>query len=182
MIMFLNVNAQSKINNTESARLFVQKFYDWYGQVYAKQRHIIAHVMVLKHHPPYLDKELFDALVADDRAQEKYPRAIIGLGFDPFTNDLDARKGFQTGLVTQNGVDFFVDVHDIKNGRSKKEVLASEIILTAEVTKMNGHFAFVNFIYPKTNGYINGYMQDGSNLLGVLDSLHKDRIKQHWKY
>ena len=178
MIVFSSVNAQSKIDEKESARVFVQKFYDWYGKVYTKQRHIVAHLVVLKHHPKYLDKELFDALVADDKAQEKRPREIIGLGFDPFTNDLDARKGFQTGLATQKGDNFFVDIHDIRSGSSKKTVLASKIILTAEVAKMNGHFIFVNFVYPKTDGYINGYMQDGNNLLSVLDSLRKDRIKQ----
>jgi hypothetical protein len=43
---------------------------------------------------------------------------------------------------------------------------------------MDDHYVFINFIYPKTDGHINGYMNDGSNLLGVLDSLHRGRIKQ----
>ncbi|MES2276909.1 MAG: hypothetical protein V4592_12855 [Bacteroidota bacterium] len=174
MLLALNSSAQSTVDSKESARVFVQQFYDWYSKIYAQKRHILAHLEVLTHKPQYLDMQLLNALLADDRASEKRPMQIIGLGFDPFTNTLDARKGFQTGMVIQKGNKFLIDIHDIRIGRSKRAVLASKLVLTAEVVKMNGHFVFDNFIYPKTGGYI----RDGNNLLNVLDSLHKDRVRR----
>lgn len=174
IVIFSNVNAQSSIDNKESARIFVQKFYDWYGKVYAKQRHITAQDEIIKHNPQYLDKMLLNAFLADERAGARYPREIIGLDFDPFTNTLDTRKGYQTGLVTQKADKFFIDVHDIKSGRPQKEVLAADVILTAEVAYINGHWIFMNFIYPRPYA-LDNY---GGNLLSILDSLHKDRIKQ----
>ncbi len=173
VLFYENIRAQTA-GNKENARVFVQKFYNWYGKVYAKERHITAQYEIIKHNPQYLDKMLLNALLADERAWARHPREIIGLDFDPFTNTLDTRKGYQTGLVTQKADKFFVDVHDIKTGRPRKEVLAADLILTAEVAYINGHWIFVNFVYPRPYA-LDNY---GGNLIGILDSLHKDRIKQ----
>jgi len=52
--------------------------------------------------------------------------------------------------------------------------LAANLILTAEVACRGGHWLFLNFVYPKPYALNN----DGGNLIGILDSLHKDRIRQ----
>jgi len=172
MAAFCKVSAQSPIDNKEAARVFVQKFYDWYGQVYGSKRHIDAQYILVKQKPQYLDKKLLNAIIADHRGSARHPKEIIGMDFDPFANSLDDRKGFQTGLVTQKVDKFFIDVHDIKNGRSRKAVLASKLVATVEVIKKEGQFVFKNILYPKTNEY-----NRGTNLLAVLDSLQKDRLK-----
>jgi hypothetical protein len=171
MAAFCQANAQNPIDNKDGARIFVQKFYDWYGKVYANTRHIEAQYVLVKQKPQYLDEKLLNAIIADHRASARRPREIIGLYFDPFTYSLDNRKGFQTGLVTQKGNKFFIDVHDIRNERSKKAVLAAKLITSAEVIQRNGNFVFSNFIYPKIQGH------KSDNLLSMLDSLHKDRVK-----
>ena len=176
-IMFCGDIRAQIVDDKENARVFVQKFYDWYGKVYTRQRHITAQYEIIKHNPQYLDKVLLNALLADERAWARYPRAIIGLDFDPFTNTLDTRKGYQTGLVVQKAGKFFVDVHDIESGRSKKDVLSANLILTAEVAYIHGHWIFENFVYPRPYA-LHNY---GGNLLGILDSLHKDRIKQGYE-
>jgi len=175
-MFYKSIQAQTA-DSKENARVFVQKFYDWYGKGYAKQRHITAQYEIIKRNPQYLDKTLLNALLADERAWAKYPRAIIGLDFDPFTNTLDTRKGYQTGLVTQKADKFFVDVHDIGSGRSKKEILSANLILTAEVAYVHGHWIFENLVYPRPYA-LDNY---GGNLLGILDSLRKDRIKQGYE-
>lgn len=170
-------NAQTE-DRKESARIFVQQFYDWFGNIYHRERHITAHFVVLKTKPEYIDKKLLDALIADDRASARHPREIIGLGFDPFANSLDNRQGFQTGRVTQKGDRFFVNVHDIRGGQPASAV--AKLVLTAEVANMNGRWVFMNFIYPKKAGKYtpgDGYLNDGETLLGALDSVRKDRVK-----
>lgn len=176
VILYGNVRAQTA-DKKEEARVFVQKFYDWYGKVYAKKRHITAQYEIIKRNPQYLAKTLLNALLADERAWARYPRVIIGLDFDPFTNTLDTRKGYQTGLVTQKGDKFFVGVYDIGSGQSKKEILSTNLILTAEIDYIHGHWIFENFVYPRPYA-LDNY---GGNLLGILDSLHKDRIKQGYE-
>jgi hypothetical protein len=168
-----NVKAQAKPGDKESARIFVQKFYDWYGALDA------AHepgdkgpgpmTLSLKHNPPYFESTLRRGIIADRKAQAKVPGELVGLDFDPIINAQDVRSGYQTGNVKQEGDKFFVDVHDIKNGKSRSAILAAELVVTAEVAKIGGHWEFINFVYPKADG--------GRNLLDVLKGLKKERIK-----
>jgi hypothetical protein len=172
MAMLSTAKGQVK-DQKEEARLFVQKFYDWYGALDAQMmpggKTPSPYHLTLIHKPPYLDTKLINALLGDDKAQADNPGEIVGLDSDPFTNAQDTRSGYQTGIVTQKGIYYFVDVHDIKSGHSKKEILAADLVTTAEVTNINGHWVFVNFIYPKADG--------GGNLLDLLAGMKKDRAK-----
>jgi hypothetical protein len=173
MVIFSNVNAQSTVSDKESARVFVQKFYDWYGTMGALSDKLVkepdAMALCLNHKPPYFDNKLREGIIEDEQAQAKSPGEIVGLDFDPIANAQDTRTGFQTGNVQQHGDKFFVDVHDIKKGQSIKAILAAPLVLTAEVVQLNGHWEFINFIYPKSDG--------GGNLLDMLKSLKSDRAK-----
>ena len=172
VIMFSNVNAQSKNDDKESARVFVQRFYDWYGVVDSSYisagKNPVASALGQK-------KECFDvhlrkAIMDDEHAQAKAKGELVGLDFDPFTNAQDTRVGYQAGNVKQVGDKFFVDVHDIAKGQSKKAILAAELAVVAEVTKANGHWVFTNFIYRSKDG--------DENLLQILKKLAKDSVKR----
>jgi hypothetical protein len=176
MIIFSGANGQPSVDSKESARVFVQKFYDWYGAMDAAaipgDKSPGPMALSLRHKPAYFESKLKDAINADEAAQAKVPGEIVGLDFDPITNAQDTRSGYQTGNVKQQRDNFFVDIHDIKSGQSRKAVLAAELVVTAEVAKINGQWEFINFIYPKADG--------GRNLLDILKGLKKDRVK--WGY
>lgn len=172
MVTFSGVNGQSTANDKEGARIFVQKFYDWFGTMGAlsdKPMNNDPMALCLRHKPPYFEGKLRMAIIEDEQAQAKSPGEIVGLDFDPIANAQDTRTGFQTGNVTQRGDKFFVDVHDIKKGQPSNAVLKAPLILTAEVAQIDGHWEFFNFIYPKEDG--------GNNLLAILKSLKNDRVK-----
>jgi hypothetical protein len=172
MVTFSGVNGQSITNDKESARIFVQKFYDWFGTMGALSDELSNKdpmALCLSHKPPYFEDKLRMAIIEDEQAQEKSPGEIVGLDFDPIANAQDTRTGFQTGNVTQRGDKFFVDVHDIKKGQPHNAVLKAPLVLTVEVGQVEGHWEFFNFMYPKEDG--------GNNLLAILKSLKSDRVK-----
>ncbi|HTE00305.1 MAG TPA: hypothetical protein VK668_13525 [Mucilaginibacter sp.] len=167
--MFSNVNAQSSADNRESARVFVQKFYDWYTVLYSnqlgKKDSLPTNVVAINQRQEYFDIPLRKALINDYRAQSKITEGIVGLNWDPFLTGQEIRIGYQTGNVKQVGNKFLVDIHDIEKGKLESAILDAELLLVAEVVKVNGHWVFMNFIYPKRH----------DNLLMVLRSLRKDR-------
>jgi hypothetical protein len=172
MIMFSNVYAQSKTDDKESARVFVQKFYDWYAvldssSISARKNPVAS---ALNQKRECFDAYLRKAIMDDEHAQAKVKGELVGLDFDPFTNAQDRRVGCQTGNVKQIGHKFFVDVHDIAKGKSKEAILTSELVVVAEVAKTNGHWVFTNFIYNIKDG--------NENLLQILKSLAKSRVKR----
>jgi len=170
MIMFSNVNAQSAIDDKESARVFVQKFYDWYTVLYTapqKKGEIRAtSIIAINQKSLSFDVLLRKALVDDDRAQSKVTDDIVGLDWDPFLTGQDIGVGYQTGNIKKAGNKFLVDIHNIERGKSKKAILASELLVVAEVAKLNRHWVFTNFLYPK---------RGNDNLLLILRNLRKDR-------
>ncbi len=171
--MISDVKAQPLAGDKESARIFVQKFYDWYGTLGALSDKPVKGAdpmtICLNHKPAYFEDKLRNGIIEDEKAQAKDPGEIVGLDFDPIANAQDTRTGFQTGNIRQQSDNFFVDVHDIKRGQSQKAVLAAPLVLTAEVAKINGQWMFLNFIYPKSDG--------GGNLLSILKGLADDRTK-----
>jgi hypothetical protein len=173
MIIFSNANAQSSISDKESARVFVQKFYDWYVVLYLappdKSRPVCSCIAAINQRAEYFHPLLRKALIDDNNAQLKVKGEIVGLDFDPFLSGQDIGRGYQTGNVKQIGNRFLVDIHDIEKGKSNKTILAAEIPVIVELAKVNEHWVFTNFIY----------LTDGKryNLLDQLKSLHKDRNK-----
>jgi hypothetical protein len=168
VIMLSSVNAQSKTDDKESARIFVQKFYDWYSVLYnaevpGKKTQLSSQQIAMKHSREFFSVNLQKALTNyyDTPAKD----GDIGLDFDPFIAGQDSGPGYETGSVKQVGNKSFVDVHSIKKGQPRKAVLAAELIVIAEVTKESGHWVITNFTYVDNGGKY--------NLLGMLKNLAK---------
>jgi hypothetical protein len=150
MVMLFDAKAQAATDK-ESARVFVQKFYDWYAVMdaddsFTKKHNVSPFYHTVKSKPAYFDKPLLNALKAyfDPANKVKEP----GLDFDPITSAQDTRSGFQTGNVKQVGNKFLVDLHDLPKGKSAKEILASETFLIVEAVKVGKDWKLANFIYP----------------------------------
>lgn len=162
------VRAQTKADDKKSARIFVQKFYDWYMVLFdqddpPKKGRLSSQQIVMKHSREFLSDRLRQALETYYRMPSK--NDDIGLDFDPFANAQDTGYGYQTGNVKQAGNVFWVDVRDGKKGQPQKSILAADLILTAEVIKERGHWVIANLIYPA-----------GKNKTNLLDLL-KDQQK-----
>jgi Protein of unknown function (DUF3828) len=176
MIMFSCENvSQPKTDDRESARVFVQQFYDWYNALYNadtpdKKDVVPAETTALSKKADFFDAPLRTAIIEDQNAQAKVPDDIVGLDSDPFLNAQDIGFSYQTGNVKQSGSTFAVDVHSDMAGKTRKVVLASEIAVVAEVVKVNGKWKFTNFIYPSKDG--------DTNLLDLLKGFQKERDKQ----
>ena len=173
MIVSSNLKAQSSVNEKESARVFVQKFYDWYVVLFSappeKWRTHATSIIAITQKSSSFDTALRKALLDDDHAQSKNTDDIVGLDFDPFLMAQDIGFDYQTGNVKQVGDKFFVDIHSALKGKSKKAILAKNIVVVAEVVKAGTSWKFTNFIYPAEG------KQKQSDLLEILASLRKDR-------
>ena len=153
LITFSDVNAQSTVNDKESASIFVQKYYDWYSALYEADtpgsKGPYSQQIMMKKSGEYFNATLREALIYYYNTPLKDDD--IGLDFDPFIAGQDSGAGYQAGNVKQVGNDFFVDVHNIEKGKPKKEILAAEVLVIVEVTKVNGNWKIVNFTYPPFN-------------------------------
>lgn len=172
IIAFSGASAKQPVI-AENARVFVQKFYDWYSVLYLKpvnkKNPVTPDVIAINQHQEYFDGSLRKALLDDALAQSKSRDEIVGLDFDPFLGGQDIAKGYQTGNVKQVGNSFLVDIHNIRSGQSRSVVLASEKLVTAKVANINGQWVFTDFIYPTGSGKY--------NLARVLMSLKSERDK-----
>jgi hypothetical protein len=162
------VKAQAKVDDKESARLFVQRFYDWSFTLFKAEgsggdKQLSDQQIIMKHSREFFSNDLRKALVNYYNTPTK--DGDIGLDFDPFMAGQDFWEGYETGNVNQAGNKFFVDVHSIKKGEPRKAVLAAELIVIAEVTKESGHWAITNFTYV-----------DGGKKFDLLNLL-KDQAK-----
>ncbi len=161
-----NIKAQAKADDKESARIFVQKFYDWYSVLFdadvpAKKGQLSSQQIVMKHSREFFSDNLRKALTDYYDRPLKEGDDDIGLDFDPFIAGQDLGAGLETCDVRQEGNKFWVDVHNVKKGRPKKEILAAGILAVAEVTKENGHWVITNFEYPPAGAK--------ANLLAMLE-------------
>ena len=171
--MVSNANAQAKTDEKENARIFVQRFYDWYTVLYnadtpGKIQTVSPEAAALNKKKECFDTALREALIEDNKAQAKADE-IVGLDSDPFLASQDNGFAYQTGSVKQVGNKFLVDVHCDLIGKSRKAILAAEVAVVAEVVKNDGHWIFTNFIYADEKGK--------TDLLTILSNLAKDRVK-----
>lgn len=167
--------AKPPVDDKESARVFVQKFYDWYTALYnaatpEKTDVVPAESVALTKKAEWFDAPLRQAIIDDRKAMAKVSDEIVGFDADPFLNAQDTGFTYLTGNVKQTGDKFYVDVHSDLAGKSRTDILAADIAVIAEVTKVNGQWKFINFIYPSKHGQ--------ENLLDILKGLHKERIKE----
>lgn len=173
LIGFVGISAKAQLSTKESVRAFVQRFYDKYSvyvndvPAFIRKHNASPFAYTFKTHGECFDNKLHHAIANYFKTPLK---GEIGLDFDPIINAQDDRKGYETADVQQKGNNFFIDVHDIQKGKNKNQVLAAEVAVIAEVTNVNGHWKFVNFIYPALSG-------DNSDLLTIFKSLQKEQRK-----
>jgi len=166
-----NMKAQAKIDDKESARVFVQKFYDWYIVLWSEcDKRPTSHVAVLdiaiKQRPEYFGLALKKAIAADDSAQNKTEDDIVGLDSDPFIGQ-ELWGNFEAGDVKITGGKFLVDIRNIEKGRPSKEIRDAELREVVELARRNGNWIIVNISYPSTRG--------SKDILQTLKDLKKDR-------
>jgi len=155
---FSKVKAQASTEK-ENARVFVQKFYDWYNKLYNTDLNDYKHkysegliTYVFKNKQQYFDQSLLNPYNDYDKAEPKDADEIVGLDFDPIMNAQDNGEDYQTGSVKQMGDKYFINIHAGMAGHSRISILKERVIITAEVVKENDLWKFVNFQYPPVNG------------------------------
>jgi hypothetical protein len=164
MVMLFGAKAQAPTDK-DGAKAFVQQFYSWYVPLYEKGKPA-ADLVALKQKATWFDAAVSNAIKKDYSEQPPNAGEILGLDFDPFLSAQDTGFDYQAGSVKQVGNKFLVDIHAGLIGKSKKEILAAETVVIAQVTNVGGHWKFTNFLYPV-----------GGDLLTVLTNLRDDRAK-----
>ena len=159
--------AQTKSSDpSDSARQFVQKFYDWYIPGILKPSGGKKPFRWQQRASDF-DAKLFRALKADEDAQAKVPGEIVGLDWDPFVANQDPCEHNTAKKVRISGRVYFVDVHNVCNGQEDEKVH-----VVAEVARENDQWVFVNFRYPAEQPG-----EKDSDLLTILKALREDRQK-----
>ncbi len=155
----VSVAADTGASATDSAKTFVQSFYDWYMAQTKKTGGEPPEELALKDKRQSFDASLVKALDEDLAAAAKSPDEIVGLDFDPFLNAQDDCSPYKVGKATRVRDAYQVEIFGSCSGDDHKR---PDVI--AEIKKLNGSWIFVNFIYPG-NG----------DLLSVLQDLKKER-------
>ncbi len=140
---FLQTHADGGQEESESARGFVQTFYQWYVPQALTESNVPASDRALREKGAVFSPTLFRALKADFEAQAKVKGEIVGLDFDPFLNSQDPCERYDVGTVTHNRNDYWVEIYGICSGKKHEKP-----DVAAEVTLQNNRWLFVNFHYP----------------------------------
>jgi hypothetical protein len=143
---------------TDSARLFVQRFYDWYVPLAHKENKESSSDIAIKIMPALFDNKLLTALREDSAAQDKEPGYIVGLDFDPFLSSQDPSDRYVVGKINKKGDSYFVEMYGTRDG-----VKSDEPDVIAEIVHRGKTWIFVNFHYSS------------GDLLSVLSSLKIER-------
>ena len=148
----------------QSAKVFVQGFYDWYtGEMQKNEEGPVPDPLKSKRWP--FSTAIVAALRADEEAQAKSPDDVVGIDFDPYLNAQDTCFPYKTGKVTANGNQYRVEVFDSNCSDPHPEIPT----VIAVVEKSGASWRFVNFIYPGEPG------QADSDLLSTLKALKEER-------
>ncbi len=172
MIMPSSLKAQAQVTEKASANAFVQQFYDWYVPIYnkyipGKRDQVPSEKVALTKKKDCFDTKLFTAL--SDYYTKPAPKGaedVMGIDMDPFLSAQDSGAQYMCANVKQVGNNYFVDIRRDSDGKSKAQVLKGDLAVTAEITKVNGQWKFVNFLY-----------QGNTNLLSMIASYNKE-VKQ----
>ncbi len=153
-------------SQSESARKFVQTFYDWYAPGASKAADENKS-FDWKMRESDFDPTLLRALKEDADAQAK-AKEIVGIDFDPFLSSQDPCAPYKARNVVRKGDRYFVLV-DIEC----KDVMAtSKPTVIAELVQNHGRWTFVNFHYPPP------IKDDLLNILKALSDLRKQPSKK----
>jgi hypothetical protein len=121
----------------------------------------------LRYKATVFSQQLFLALKEDWQAQERSPRLIVGLDFDPFLNTQAPSSKYALGDLHFNKQRCFVAVHRMTSGRT-----SAKPDVVPELELHNGRWVFVNFHYGKSP------WPEDENLLSILHMLEQDRQKE----
>jgi hypothetical protein len=100
-----------------SAKLFVQRFYDWYTPIALKNHGDPAFGIALKRKGQSFSPELALALQEDLDAQAKANGVSVGLDGDPFLQSAWPEARYKVGKVKSMGDRYLVNVHRFRSGR-----------------------------------------------------------------
>lgn len=156
----LPLAVQAAESQDKSCKAFVQGFYDWYLKKCQSGKDETLAVINNKSFP--FSKQLRAELKDDHDFAGHFPGEIVGLDFDPYLNAQDIATKYIVGKVSNSGAKYHADVHSVFDGKkSSKPVLVPELILE------NGHWTFVNFLYPDNH--------ENKDLLVLLKQIKKNR-------
>jgi hypothetical protein len=165
-------SAQAKLDDAseESARTFVQGFYDWYvGKVLtaAKQRSGGGYGFddALRQRPDWFSPELKRLLFEDIAAASKCKNDVVGLDWDPFLETQDPGRGYKVSKVEKTATGFRVSV----DFRNKAYGDIHNPVAQADVVFVDHHWMFVDFVQepadPKSRqglvAILKGYEKSG---------------------
>jgi hypothetical protein len=154
-------------SQSESARKFVQEFYDWYAPGVAKATG--EHKGVdWETRASDFDPTLVRALREDEEAEAKAEGEFVGIDFDPFLASQDPCAPYKARDVVLKGNHYFVAV-DIA---CEHFTATSKPTVIAELVQNNGHWIFLNFHYPPPT------KDDLLNILKTLSNLRKQPSKK----
>lgn len=149
----LRAQATAIQESPSSSRKFVEEFYGWYVPQALRHHATAAWNVAVRYRGSAFSPELARLLREDSAAQAKCEE-LIGLDFDPFLNSQDPAKRYEVGEIHHEGRRYRVDIYSVQSGRRSEKANVS-----AELSKANGHWFFVNFYYP-----------DDTDLLTILKS------------
>ena len=136
-----------------SPRGFVEGFYSWYVPRALNQDTTSGWRETLRLMRADISPQLAKLLEEDSAAQSKC-KDLVSLDFDPFLYTQEPAEHYETASIVQTKTAYRANIYRLEAGpRAQKP----DII--AEFTQKDGHWFFVNFIYP-----------GGSDLLTVLKS------------
>jgi hypothetical protein len=138
----------------ESAREFVQGFYEWYGPIALREDSVPASDVALKEKHSAFSPELARLLQEDSDAQARCSE-IVGIDFDPFLFSQDPAERYEVGAIHQRGRFFRADVYGIQAGNRNR---SPDVV--AEFAQNGDRWTFVNFYYTNPN----------ADLLSILKS------------
>lgn len=147
LAVLLSCSGNKAVPDSDSARTFVQDFYDWYVPISLKDHTERASDIALKERSSAFDSDLARELKEDSDAQSRVPGDIVGLDSDPFLASQDPCERYQVIAVRESGQSYLVSVRG--SGGCEKHEDADVVV---EVVARDGTWLFSNFQYPRSGG------------------------------
>ena len=141
---------QAPTTPEQSAKEFVQGFYDWYTAGFSPESHgprdhdDRSPKGVLKNKRWPMSAAIISALEEDMAAQDKSPGFIVGIDFDPYLNAQDTCFPYKTGAVTRAGELYRVEVF----ASNCADLVPGRPVVVAALKRRGASWEFANFIYP----------------------------------
>ena len=146
----------------DSARLFVQHFYDWYVPLANKESNEPTSSVAIRERSGLFSGELLVLLKEDAAAEAKADGYSVGLDFDPFLNSQDPSDRYDIGSIAPKTDGCLVSIVGTRYGKRSTQ---PDVI--AEIAYRESRWVFTDFRYPDS----------GEDLVQILEALRRDRLK-----